>query len=53
MAWVFFGAKTDHGFYLKILGLNIGNFWTGFGQCMLRVGFDPETDVFGFCCMFW
>ena len=20
---------------------------------MLRFGFDPETDVFGFCCVFW
>ena len=26
-----------------------------FGQSRigLRFGFDPETDVFGFCCMFW
>ena len=20
---------------------------------MLRFGFDPETDVFEFCCVFW
>ena len=20
---------------------------------MLRFGFDPGTDVFGFCCVFW
>ena len=30
-------------------------FRTGSGQSqtMLRFGFDPRTDVFGFCCEFW
>ena len=30
-------------------------FWTGSRQfrTMLRFGFDPETDVFEFCCVFW
>ena len=30
-------------------------FGTIFGQprTALRFGFDPETDVFGFCCVFW
>ena len=22
-------------------------------RTVLRFGFDPETDVFGFCCVFW
>ena len=39
----------------KILGLSVEIFGTGFGQSrtMLRFGFDPGTDVFGFCCVFW
>ena len=30
-------------------------FGTSFGQSrtLLRFGFDPGTDVFGFCCVFW
>ena len=30
-------------------------FGTVFGQSriVLRFGFDPGTDVFGFCCVFW
>ena len=30
-------------------------FRTGFRQSrtVLRFGFDPGTDVFGFCCVFW
>ena len=30
-------------------------FGTGLGQSrtVLRFGFDPKTDVFGFCCVFW
>ena len=39
----------------KILGLNVGMFGTIFGQSkiVLRIGFDPGTDVFRFRCMFW
>ena len=42
-------------FSSKILGLNIGIFGTSSrqSQTVLRVGFDPEIDVFGFCCVFW
>ena len=31
------------------------NFWTGSGQfqTLLRFGFDPGTNVFGFCYVFW
>ena len=38
----------------KILGLNVGMFGTVFEQSriMLRIGFGPGTDVFGFCCVF-
>ena len=38
----------------KILGLSVGIFRTGSGQSrtVLRFGFDPGTDVFGFCCVF-
>ena len=30
-------------------------FWTGFGQSrtVLKFGFDPGTNVFGFRCVFW
>ena len=30
-------------------------FETVYGQSrtVLRFGFDPETDVLGFCCVFW
>ena len=29
-------------------------FGTGSGsRTVLRFGFDPRTDVFGFCCVFW
>ena len=31
-----------------ILGTIFGQSWT-----VLRFGFDPETDVFGFCGVFW
>ena len=39
----------------KILGLNVGMFGTvsGSPRLCLRIGFDPRTDVFGFCCVFW
>ena len=39
----------------KILGLNVGMFRTIFGQSkiVLRIGFDPGTDVFGFRYVFW
>ena len=39
----------------KILGLNVGMFGTVFGQfrIMLRIGFSPGIDVFGFRCVFW
>ena len=39
----------------KILGLNVGMFGTVFEQSriVLRIGFGPKTDVFGFCCVFW
>ena len=32
-----------------------GIFGTIFGQSriVLRFGFDPENDLFGFCCVFW
>ena len=38
----------------KILGLSVGIFCTVFGslRMWLRFGFDPGTDVFGFCCVF-
>ena len=31
------------------------NFGTGSRQSrtVLSLGFDPGTDVFGFCCVFW
>ena len=40
---------------LKILGLNFGMFGTIFGQSriVLRIGFGPRMDVFGFRCVFW
>ena len=40
---------------LKILGLNVGMCGTVFGQSriVLRIGFGPRTDVFGFRCVFW
>ena len=39
----------------KILGMNIANFGTGSRQFQngLRFGFDPGTNVFGFCDEFW
>ena len=39
----------------KILGLNVGMFGIVFGQSriLLRIGFCPGTDVFGFRCVFW
>ena len=39
----------------KILGLNVGMFGTVFRQSgiVLRIGFGPRTDVFGFRCVFW
>ena len=42
-------------FSSKILGLNVGMFGTvsaNPGLC-LRIGFDPGTNVFEFCCVFW
>ena len=39
----------------KILGLNAENFETisgSPGKCS-RIGFDPETNVFMFCFVFW
>ena len=38
----------------KILGLNVVMFGTVFGQSkiVLRIGFGPRTDVFGFSCEF-
>ena len=33
---------------VEIFGTSSGQFRT-----MLRFGFDPETDVFGFGCVFW
>ena len=42
------------GFNPKILGLNVGMFRliSGSPGLCLEIGFDPETDVFGFCCVF-
>ena len=39
----------------RFLGLNIGNFGISSEQSrtMLRFGFDPGTDVFGFYSVFW
>ena len=38
----------------KILGLNVGMFelFLGSPELCLEIGFDPGTDVFGFCCVF-
>ena len=38
----------------KILGLSVGIFRTVFSSpgLWLRFGFDPGTNVFGFCCVF-
>ena len=39
----------------KILGLIVGMFRIvsgSSGKCS-RIGFDPGTNVFGFCCVFW
>ena len=38
----------------KILELSIRIFGTGSGQSrtVLRFGFDPRTDIFGFCGVF-
>ena len=39
----------------KIFRQNVGMFGTVFGQArtMFEIGFGPETDVFGFCYVFW
>ena len=39
----------------RFLGLNIENFGISSRQSrtMLRFGFDPETDIFGFYLVFW
>ena len=39
----------------KILGMNIANFWDWFRafRTGLRFDFNPGTNVFGFCGVFW
>ena len=39
----------------KILGLDVGLFGIVFAQSriVLKIGFGPGIDVFGFCCVFW
>ena len=51
MAWAFFGVETSCVLVPRFLRLNIGNFEISSGQSrtMLRFGFDPRIDVFGFC----
>ena len=46
---------SGRGFNPKILGLNVGMFGTIFGQSktVFEIGFGPETNFFGFCCVFW
>ena len=46
----FFGAVRISP---KILGMNVGMFGTGQSKIVLRIGFGPGTDVFGFRCVFW
>ena len=55
MAWVSLGSGGTVRISPKILGLNVGMFGIVFEQSriVLRIGFGPGTDFFGFPCVFW